>query len=254
MDKDLKYIGKYTSELNNKEKQDFLYLFNLVFNLNYNMKWFNWKYLDNIYGDSYIVLVYHRDRIIGIRSFWRNDIDGLLSYQPCDTAVLSEYRGRGIFSQMSKIALKELEGSFIYNFPNENSLPGNLKLGWKIHKEYHIKPIWNKSRLKSEAKFIEDSYLLWKFYNSPLNKYYYYERNGEIYLLYKRRQNLYYVLGKFNEENKKYFTKAKNPILFNHTGGETLMHKLLKKSTTIVSYGNGSFQNIDVPIFKADYF
>lgn len=48
MNDDIKYIGKYTNELNDKEKKDFLYLFNTVFGLNYNIHWFNWKYLDNI--------------------------------------------------------------------------------------------------------------------------------------------------------------------------------------------------------------
>ncbi len=254
MNDDIKYIGKYTNELNDKEKKDFLYLFNTVFGLNYNIHWFNWKYLDNIYGDSYIVLAYDEDDIIGIRSFWRNDIDNILSYQPCDTAVLKEYRGRGIFSQMTKIALKEVEGAFIYNFPNENSLPGNLKLGWEIHKEYHIKSVWNRSKLKDEVKFIEDKYLLWKFYKSPLNKYYYYEIDGQSYLLYKRKNNLYYVLGKFNGENKKYFTKAKAPILFIHVAEKTMIYKIFKKSTTIVSFQGRDKKNIDIPIFKADYF
>ena len=31
--------------------------------------WFNWKYMDNIYGDSYIVLAYDEDKAIGIEHF-----------------------------------------------------------------------------------------------------------------------------------------------------------------------------------------
>ena len=45
----------------------------------------------------------------------------ILSYQPCDTAVLKEFRGRGIFTKMSLIALEKTKGAFIYNYPNENS-------------------------------------------------------------------------------------------------------------------------------------
>ncbi len=69
MAENIKYIGKYTNHLSNKEKEDFLYLFNKVFNLDYSLEWFNWKYIDNIYGSSYIVFAYHGDNIVGIRSF-----------------------------------------------------------------------------------------------------------------------------------------------------------------------------------------
>ena len=86
MSKDIQYIGKFTNEINEKEKEYFLYVFNTVFNLDYNLKWFDWKYLDNPYGESYIVFAYDNENIAGIRAFWRNDIDNNLSYQPCDTA------------------------------------------------------------------------------------------------------------------------------------------------------------------------
>ena len=33
------------------------------------MDWFNWKYMDNIYGDSYLVLAYDGNKLVGIRSF-----------------------------------------------------------------------------------------------------------------------------------------------------------------------------------------
>ena len=253
MAENIKYIGKYTNHLSNKEKEDFLYLFNRVFNLDYSLEWFNWKYIDNIYGDSYIVFAYHGDNIVGIRSFWRNDIDSNLSYQPCDTAVLKEYRGMGIFSKMTKIALKEVEGAFIYNFPNENSLPGNLKLGWEINKYAYLETVWNRGKLKNKTKYIDHNYLIWKFHKSPLRKYYYYEIDGQTYLLYNRKNNFYYVLGRFNGDYKNYFEKAGFPILFNYTTEETMMYKIFKNRATIVSFHKAE-KDIDIPIFKADYF
>ena len=166
-----------TDELTRELKEDFLKVFNEVFKSSHTMEWFDWKYIDNIYGNSYIVFALDQDRLVGIRSFWRNDI-GEKSYQPCDTAVLSEYRGRGIFSQSSKLALESLDKYFIYNFPNENSLPGNLKLGWKIRNHLYLKTVINKGKLARETSMIEDDYLQWRFIDCPTGKYYYYQYKG----------------------------------------------------------------------------
>ncbi|NMB26680.1 MAG: GNAT family N-acetyltransferase [Tissierellia bacterium] len=256
MKEDITYECKLSSNLTQGEKDSFISVFNRVFNLDYNMDWFNWKYMDNIYGDSYLVLAYDGNKLVGIRSFWRNDINGHLSYQPCDTAVLKEYRGRGIFSKMSLIALEKIKDAFIYNFPNENSLPGNLKLGWKVNKYCYLKPVLSRTKLKQESKYIDDDYLIWKFGESPINKYHYYEKDGQSYLLYGRKKNIYYVLGRFNDKYSKYFTKVNYPILFNYTTKRTIIYKMFKNRTTIVSFEreNQDTSKIDIPIFKGDFF
>ena len=256
MKEDITYECKLSSNLTQGEKDSFISVFNRVFNLDYNMDWFNWKYMDNIYGDSYLVLAYDGNKLVGIRSFWRNDINGHLSYQPCDTAVLKEYRGRGIFSKMSLIALEKTKEAFIYNFPNENSLPGYLKLGWKINKYCYLKPVFTKGKLKKESKYIDDDYLIWKFGKSPINKYHYCQKDGESYLLYGRGKNIYYVLGRFNSKYNFYFTEVDSPILFNYTTEETIVYKIFKNKTTIVSFEreNQDMKNIDIPIFKGDFF
>ncbi len=256
MKDNITYVCKLSSELTALERNGFIEVFNTVFDTNYDLEWFNWKYMDDIYGDSYMVLAFHEDKIVGIRNFWRNDIDGHLCYQPCDTAVLKEFRGRGIFLNMSLIALKEIKEAFIYNFPNENSLPGNLKLGWKINKYCYLKPVFSRKGLKHDCKFIEDDYLIWKFGNCPISKYYYYEIDEQSYLLFKRKNNIYYILGRFNSKFNSYFTKIGFPILFNYTTNETIIYKIFKNRATIVSYEKEGqdVNKIDIPIFKADFF
>ena len=110
---------------------------------------------------------------------------------------------------MSLTALEKIKDAFIYNFPNENYLPGNLKLGWKVNKYCYLKPVLSRTKLKQESKYIDDDYLIWKFGESPINKYHYYEKDGQSYLLYGRKKNIYYVLGRFNDKYSKYFTKGK---------------------------------------------
>lgn len=256
MKNSITYISKLSSELTLPEKKDFINVFNTVFNMNYNIDWYNWKYIDNIYGNSHIILAYYKDKVVGIRSFWRNDINGHLCYQPCDTAVLKEFRGKGIFSKMTLLALEKTEEAFIYNFPNNNSLPGYLKLGWRINKHAYLKPVLSHGRLKQESKYIEDDYLIWKFGKCPFNQYYYYETGGQTYLLHKRKNNIYYVLGRFNGKYKDYFAKTSFPILFNYIDKETIIYKIFKNRATIVSYEreNEGFNNIDIPMSKADFF
>lgn len=250
------YRCKLSSEFSSSDKDSFIELFNRVFNLNYTRDWFDWKYVKNIYGDSYIVMAYHKDKAVGIRAFWRNDIDGIKCFQPCDTAVLAEYRGLGIFTKMSLLALENTKGAFIYNFPNENSRPGNLKLGWKIDKHFYLQPVINKKKLRDECGYIKDDYLNWRFIQSPIGDYSYYEIDGESYLLYKRTEKIYYVLGRFNSSFNNKFTKADFPLLFKYSANKGFINNFVKNKATALSLNNEVklSQRVDIPIFKADYF
>lgn len=53
--------------------------------------------------------------------------------QSCDSAVLPQHRGKGVFSRIIHSAEKqcEMDGiSFLFGFPNGNSYPRLIKLGW----------------------------------------------------------------------------------------------------------------------------
>ncbi len=97
----------------------------------------NWKYEKNIFGKPIHIVATADERIVGFRSFWpweficRGQI--LKAYQPVDTVVHPDYQGQGLFARMNTIAVKkaiELKTDLLFNFSNQNSLPGNLKLGW----------------------------------------------------------------------------------------------------------------------------
>ena len=54
--------------------------------------------------------------------------------QSSDTIVHPAYRGRGIFSRLlvyGENRYQDLGCEFVFGFPNENSMPGFLKSGWK---------------------------------------------------------------------------------------------------------------------------
>ncbi len=251
----LDYRLRISSELTVKEIEDFIKVFNDVFETEYNTEWFKWKYLKNIYGDSYMVIVYDGIKPIAVRSFWRNDIYGKRAYQPCDTAVIKDYRGKGIFSKMTKLVLNTLEDELIYNYPNDNSYPGYVKLGWKVKHYYYLKLVISKKRLYSQTDKIEDEYFKWKFLSSPTSNYYYTKYKDKSYLLYKRTSNIYYVLGRFNSDIEHGLEKVDVGILFSYTTKETLMYKLIKNRARIVSYDkNDKYGDVNIPVYKGDFF
>jgi len=253
---EINYIVKMTQEITNDDVEKFLNLFNFVFDEIKDNLWFNWKYKQNIYGDSIHVFAYDEDKLVGIRCFWRNDLIKQIAYQPCDTAVLSEYRNRGIFSSMSRFALEKSKGAFIYNFPNENSLPANLKMGWKIYKNRYLGLNLRLDDLNNEEDYIDEEYLKWRYVENPNNKYYYTSGREKSYLLLKRKNGIYFYLGNFEPKFNQYFEKTSGGLIFRYLDKKTLTSSILKSKSTTVYYDNRETETVIpfIPINKADYF
>jgi GNAT superfamily N-acetyltransferase len=101
-------------------------------------RFFAWKHRANPHGESPSWVAVDGDRVVGFRTFlrwrFRQDGDHVAGVRAVDTATHPDYRGRGIFSELTMHALDALaeEGvAFVYNTPNEASLPGYLKMGWQ---------------------------------------------------------------------------------------------------------------------------
>lgn len=97
-----------------------------------------WKHEQNPAGPSPVLLAWAGDRLVGVRAFMRwTWTDGRRDYRALravDTATHPDYRGRGIFKQLTLRLIEECkrEGDdFIFNTPNEQSRPGYLKMGWR---------------------------------------------------------------------------------------------------------------------------
>ena len=110
------------------------------FNLQRDFNWWNWKYNNNIFGQPIIVVAKaNNNRIVGSRAFWPWELiyngNRLKAFQPVDTVVHPDYRNMGLFRKMTNKALDETAQQnvdIIFNFPNEQSLSGYLKLGWHL--------------------------------------------------------------------------------------------------------------------------
>lgn len=100
-------------------------------------EFFRWKHYSNPFGRSFILLAEADDRIAGVRAFmrWRfraGDRE-VTAVRAVDTATHPDFQGRGIFSRLTLTALDALRAEgvdLVFNTPNQNSLPGYLKMGW----------------------------------------------------------------------------------------------------------------------------
>jgi GNAT superfamily N-acetyltransferase len=128
-------------DLNVTERNEFLQLMSTSFSRN-STEWLEWKYIKNplINEKPTVFGTIHKNsgKLIGIRPFLACNIafrnKTFKAAQPGDTVVHPDYRGKGLFTEMNKVAIEQLgkEGyDLFFNFPNRNSQPGNLKMGWR---------------------------------------------------------------------------------------------------------------------------
>lgn len=238
----------WTDSISSKAINDFIKVHKQVFSSNYNECRFHRKFTKNIYGPSIIVLAYIENECVGTRAFWRNDINGLKAYQPCDTAVLRDYRRCGIFTKMNYAALDAVvQDELIYNFPNDSSLPGYLKMGWTFCSRKRYK-LYNPFKDYKEVDKIENDYLNWLLTDSEnnFNKYLYYTHISGYYFLIKRRKyNLYVIIAELEKSQILYFKKAKFTICLHYS----LKGYFGRGLVTITRNCDG---NIDIPLYKVD--
>lgn len=104
----------------------------------YTESFFRWKHVQNPFGQSFGFLVEDEGTIIGLRMFmfWKfiKDKQKKTAIRPVDTVVDKKYRGKGLFKKLTLKGIEMCKGrfDFVFNTPNENSLPGYLKMGWNL--------------------------------------------------------------------------------------------------------------------------
>ncbi|MGM0590299.1 MAG: GNAT family N-acetyltransferase [Halobacteriota archaeon] len=124
------------------DRDEFLDLFGDVLDGHVDERWFAWKYENNPFADHVsLVVATCENSLVGARGLFALNLRaGTKTYtalQPCDTMVHPDHRRRGLFTQMTEFALDQYadEWDLLFNFPNDQSLPGNLKLGWRVVEE-----------------------------------------------------------------------------------------------------------------------
>ena len=101
-------------------------------------EFFRWKHLENPFGRSFMLVAEADGRIVGLRAFMRWEFVAgdrrFRAVRAVDTATHPDHQGKGIFSRLTLEALDSLrdQADFVFNTPNEKSLPGYLKMGWSV--------------------------------------------------------------------------------------------------------------------------
>lgn len=116
----------------------FLSLYRTVSNSDHNKDWFRRTYVENPYVDHVPIFVVESDgEIVGVRPFTafrlQSGDESVLGLLTRDTMVHPDHRRRGLFSEMTKLALqyyKTAGPAFFFSHSNPKSLPGYRKMGW----------------------------------------------------------------------------------------------------------------------------
>ncbi len=131
------------------------------------VEWFNWKFTKCPYGHSLLSCAKENDEIAGCVAFGLQDffyknqrIKGAISFE---TFVSPKHQGKGLFKKLISFAenkAKEAGIELLLNFPNSNSLPGFLKMGWQQIdvKNYYIK-LHNPTRVLLNFKNLSKSFI-----------------------------------------------------------------------------------------------
>lgn len=173
MIKNIVYDCRWSKDVDEKFINDFNYVQDKVFNGNHTRELFHRQYLSNPYGNSILVVVYINKQPSAARGLWRNDINGNEAYQPGRTCVIDNCRGLGIFTEMTNISIEMLpDNVIIYNFPNQFSYPGYLKMGWRLLRENRLKLFCsNKCYEKENPSMMDKEYFDWWVKDNPEIRY-----------------------------------------------------------------------------------
>ena len=96
-----------------------------------------WKHYENPFGESPGLVAVAGEQVVGVRVFlrweWHTGETVYRAVRCVDTATHPDWGRRGIFERLTTGMIEQLPGDgvdFIFNTPNEYSMPGYLKMGW----------------------------------------------------------------------------------------------------------------------------
>ncbi len=241
------YDIRWSDQLDEQFISDFLCVQQEVFHCGTREE-FQLQFEKNIYGKSIVAIAYIDGIPVAARALWRNDINGKEAYQPGGTCVLPIYRGKGIFKEMTMLAIAQLPTTaFIYNFPNYNSFPGYIKMGWKLLNDYRTRLYFlYRTYHKEHPMKADKDYVNWWFIGKNL----WYTKRGKHYFLIKKdyRPFCWHILTEVDKCTAMKFPNMQIGILFYKSIKKTWYNKRLGPSHVV-------YRGCDIkyiPIWKID--
>ena len=211
MEQKLKIKSCWTDHPSCELKHDFISLANAVFGTFVTEDYFKAKFETDVYGPSLLTIAYVNGQPAGADVMWRNDLRGVKAYQTVDTCVLEQYRGMGLFKAMTRWEQEFLGNkTLIYGFPNANSYPGYVKMGWQVKHLYKTLTLVEKD---TTPNVIESAYASWwlKAQTGILHIH----KRERFYLIRKKKKNpVATLIGRVDETTARLFPESKGACLF----------------------------------------
>ena len=241
MDHQIQIKSCWTDILSSDMKTDFIHLANTVFGPFVTESYYKAKFEDNIYGPSLLTIAYVDDCPAGADVMWRNDLKGEKAYQTVDTCVLEQFRGMGLFKKMTCYELDLLgKDTLVYGFPNVNSYPGYVKMGWQVQLLY-------KSLCRpKEGDEIPDDYADW--WMKAQSGITHIQKKGTCYLIRKNsNSHAATLIGRVDAKTAQLFPETKGNWLLKRFDKEPSIYNK-KKSIPLVC----NQPNKEIPYWKID--
>lgn len=101
-------------------------------------EFWDWKHRRNPFGESLGRVASAPTGLAAMRAFmrwnWTTGNRTVAAVRAVDTATHPDFRRRGLFRRLTERALQDCADAgieFVFNTPNDKSLPGYLKMGWR---------------------------------------------------------------------------------------------------------------------------
>lgn len=240
----------WTNKASSKDIKDFRYVVNSVFGPFCTEEYFKVKYVENIYGPSWLIIVYVEDKPVGANSLWRNDINGIRAYHSAETSVIKGANTAFVFVIMLKKMLEfcKQEKVMLYTFPNSNSFPGFKKMRWHV-KIYYKKLFFPGISSSKKLYDIEPQYAQW--WMKYRKNIFHMKCFGHYYLIkisnkkYRAR-----ILGYADKQTALLFPKYRKRILFLFRESETPSFYSKRFGVNPMVYTN--VDEVSIPFMKVD--
>ena len=221
-------------------KHDFISLANTVFGAFVTESYYQAKFEDNVYGPSLLCIAYLDGQPVGADVMWRNDLEKVKAYQTVDTCVLEQFRGKGLFKKMTRWELDLLgKDTLVYGFPNENSYPGYVKMGW------HVQRLYKTICLCMKQGHVDHEYASW--WLKAQSGISYVNKNGKYYLIRKKQNPVATLIGQVDETTARLFPESEAVRLFQCFKTKSSIYNK-NKSIPLVCNQIG----VEIPYWKID--
>ena len=241
IEKEIHFESNKSDTISLALKEDFMHLANMVFGPFVTEEYYKAKFLDNIYGPSLVTVVYVDGCPAGTDVMWRNDLNGEKAYQTVDTCVLEEFRGMGLFKKMTCYELDLLgKETLVYGFPNVNSYPGYVKMGWQVQRLYKT------LCCSKDMDEIPSDYASW--WMKTQSGIHHLRKKGNYYLIRKNNNKpVATLIGRVDEQTAASFPEAQGVWLLKHFQTKPSIYNKNKSIPLVCNKPNK-----EIPYWKID--